>query len=240
MTGRRPGDATRGRPTRARLVCTVALASGAALLAACGGAEPSPPAPKGSAANPLVALPNPTPTRTPPEAEPEAPAARPAKAPSIAAAQRAAQRAAERRRARAPHRAARRGPRRLMPVATPVSARRPCTLVAKSRARALLGAPILEPLEAPQGPTCIYRTRSGSRFVTLAVQAGDVRSMRHGLRDAQRVAVGGRSGVCGRLGRPILYVTLAPRRALSVAAPCELARRFAAEAVRRLRPGRVT
>ena len=51
----------------------------------------------------------------------------------------------------------------------------PCNLVSKAQAGAIVGAPLQDPLEAPQGPTCIYRSQDGKRFVTLAVQSVAVR-----------------------------------------------------------------
>jgi hypothetical protein len=109
----------------------------------------------------------------------------------------------------------------------------PCSLVTRQQARAIVGAPVLEPIEAPQGPTCIYRTRSGDHFVTLAVQPlGLARASRH-IKDRQRLDVAGRTAYCGRRGAPVLYASLAPGRVLSVAAPCAIAKRFAARAIAR-------
>ena len=40
----------------------------------------------------------------------------------------------------------------------------PCNLVTAPQARAIVGAPIEQPFEAPQGPTCIYRSRDGEEL----------------------------------------------------------------------------
>lgn len=211
----------RARRGCAPLLCALALALPAALLGACGGDDRPAKAPLGSRSNPIPALPNPTPTRTPPSPDPERERHAAQRSVERVAAQHAAQRAASRR-------------RRTLPITTPASARRPCTLVTRAQAQALMGAPIVQPLQAPQGPTCIYRSRSGTRFVTLAVQTADFRALRAQLRHRRRIAVSSRTGYCGRLGRPMLVVPLSSGRVLGVAAPCSLAVRFAARAFRRL------
>jgi hypothetical protein len=110
----------------------------------------------------------------------------------------------------------------------------PCNLVTEKQARAIVGAPMREPLEAAQGPTCIYRSRDGRSFVTLAVQSVDFARIKPRLRLPRRVTVGDRTAYCGTYGQPMLYVPLSRGRVLSVAAQCAIARRFAARAVRRL------
>ena len=44
----------------------------------------------------------------------------------------------------------------------------------------------MDPFEAPQGPTCIYRDREGAAFVTLAIQKQRFASMRRRGRPAPR------------------------------------------------------
>ncbi len=249
-----------------RSASIIALGLAAVLLAGCGGSEDK--APPGSAANPLVALPNPTPTRVPPTPDPEAAPTRAgagaakggadteadapaAKGATMASRQRAAQRAAERRRARRasrrptqpkrsaktsaerPARSSATGPRKL-PSSTPVSASKPCTLVTAAQARALMGVAIAAPQHALQGPTCIYRARSGKSHVTLTVQRTSFAKLERQIGSTRRVGVGGRTGHCGRLGQPMLWVPLGKRRVLTIGAPCALARGFAAKALPRL------
>jgi hypothetical protein len=241
-------------------ILTVICASG--LLAACGGSADT--APPGSEANPLPALPNPAGTRTPPTEQPigepsvrtrsrgsaaaapagragragrAVPAGRPGHAGGAPARRAAAPATAAARASLTPKRAAsrrarRRGERKQKALAP--STARPCSLVTKSQAQTILGTPIVEPLQAPQGPTCIYRSRSGGRFVTLAVQTASFARLEKQLRSARSVRVAGSTGSCGRYGRPMLYVPLARGRVLSVAAPCDVAARFAARAVARL------
>lgn len=110
----------------------------------------------------------------------------------------------------------------------------PCNLVTTAQARAIIGTPVAQPVEAPLGPTCIYRSRDRKAFVTLAVQAVGLSDAARQMRGRRSLKVSGRAAVCGRLDRPMLYVSLAPRRILAVAGPCAMARRFAATAVDRL------
>jgi hypothetical protein len=69
------------------------------------------------------------------------------------------------------------------------------------------------------------------------VQRRSLRALRAQIRDPRRVGVARRSGYCGVLGRPVLYVGVSKGRVLSVWAPCALATRFAAVAVARLSRG---
>jgi hypothetical protein len=110
----------------------------------------------------------------------------------------------------------------------------PCDLVTPAQARAIVGAPLAAPVEAPQGPTCIYREKSGDDLITLAVQSQRIATFKRLLRRPQQVDVGDKTAFCGKLGQPMLFVGLQGGRVLSVAAPCATARRFAAAAVERL------
>jgi hypothetical protein len=110
----------------------------------------------------------------------------------------------------------------------------PCNLVTKAQAQAIVGLPLRDPLEAPRGPTCIYRSRDGKRVITLAVQPLDFATLKRRVRGRQAVSVANRSAFCGTLGAPVLYVELPKRRVLSVAARCEVGKQFATAAVRRL------
>jgi Protein of unknown function (DUF3558) len=193
-----------------RLLCLLALAGAALAVAACGGGSAPAPAP-GSPERPLVA----EQTRL---------------GGSAAAGSGRSNEAAS-------------GPARTAPDYEALlkgQSRRPrrrftpCNLVTAARARAILGAPIAEPVEAVQGPTCIYRTRNGRSFVTVSVQAIDFRRLKPKLRQRRRVAVAGRTAYCGTYGRPTLSLPLAHGRVLAIGAQCAVARQFARRAVRQL------
>jgi hypothetical protein len=116
----------------------------------------------------------------------------------------------------------------------PTSRFTPCNLVTEGQARDILGAPIQQPLEAPQGPTCIYRTQTGKTFISVAVQSVDFPALKRQIRKRETVAISDRTGYCGRYGQPMLYVPLSRGRVLSIAAPCTVAKQFALKAVERL------
>jgi hypothetical protein len=108
----------------------------------------------------------------------------------------------------------------------------PCNLVTPARARAILGAPIRPPVEAPQGPTCIYSARSGDSFTTIAVQRLRFSDLARQLRP-KRVEIPGVRAYCAER-QSTVYVPLGGGRVLTVGGPCDLAREFASAAVKRL------
>jgi hypothetical protein len=110
----------------------------------------------------------------------------------------------------------------------------PCSLVTKSQAAAIIGEPIREPVQAAQGPTCIYRSTTGSSFITLVVQRVDFKRLRPQIRERRRIAIASRSAYCGTYGQQMLYMPLAGSRVLSIAGPCDIARQFATEALPQL------
>ena len=98
------------------------------------------------------------------------------------------------------------------------------------------GRPVQAPVEAPQGPTCIYRPREGERLRHRG-DAGDATfepAQAAACAELRRVAVSDRIAYCGTYGQPMLYVPLPRGRVLSIAAPCDVAQRFAAQAIRHL------
>ena len=107
----------------------------------------------------------------------------------------------------------------------------PCALVTKAQAQAILGGRLLDPVLAPQGPTCIYRDRSGQSFATLAFQAIDIAALRRQSNRVRAVEVADRRAYCGVNGAPVLYLPVGSNRVLSVNAQCEIAMRFASRAV---------
>lgn len=192
-----------------RILLGTATALVTALLTGCGGDSSSSSSPPGSPDNPLVAQEAPGTEGTAGKGEPAAGRGERDEQPGYAD-------------------LVKRQSRR------PSSRFTPCNLVTREQAAAIVGGPILEPVEAPQGPTCIYRSKSGDSFVTVAVQALDFDKVRRQMRDVQRFAVSDRTAYCGDYGQPTLYVPLRGGRVLSVTAPCGLARQFAVKAVPRL------
>jgi hypothetical protein len=107
----------------------------------------------------------------------------------------------------------------------------PCGLVTAGEARTILGREIRKPVQAPQGPTCIYRTRAGKSFVTVAVQPLDRAKLEPQLKRTQPTKVSGRKAYCGYSGQSTLYVPLSGERLLVVGGACGVARAFAAKAI---------
>ncbi len=110
----------------------------------------------------------------------------------------------------------------------------PCNLVSRRQAGTLLGEAVRPLVEAPQGPTCVYRTERGDRLVTVAVQSLAFDRVARKVRDSQRVRLARHAAVCGTAGQPVVYVELPRGRVLSIAAPCAVGLRFATTALRRL------
>jgi hypothetical protein len=112
-----------------------------------------------------------------------------------------------------------------------------CALVSRARAQAILGEPVGRPVEAPQGPTCLYRPRGARRLVTVAVIATNFSSIepQAHLKDRMSVTVRGRPAYCGVAGAPTMIVPLATGRYLTVTAPCPIAASFAAAALSHIR-----
>jgi hypothetical protein len=127
------------------------------------------------------------------------------------------------------------GERRLV-ARSPKPKRRftPCNLVTKSQATAIIGEPIQEPVQAAQGPTCIYRSTSGPSFITLAVQRADFKNIRPQIRKRRRIVIASQTAYCGTHGQQMLYMPLSSSRVLSIAGHCDVARQFATKAVLKL------
>ena len=220
-----------------RLLVVIVVALQVAALAGCGGDGRDRNASPGTEANPLQAR-----TSTGGSGGPgvhasfEGPAGgtatEAAAQPVIAPAHRG--RSGRREPAGSPRATGRRAPSPRLQRQLAPSAARPCSLVTKAQARTILGLPVLAPIEAPQGPTCIYQSRSHERFVTLSVQGVEFGQIRRKLGDGRQISIGDRTGYCGTYGGKMLYVPLGRGRVLSVAAPCKLASEFAARALPRL------
>jgi hypothetical protein len=113
----------------------------------------------------------------------------------------------------------------------------PCALVSEADAQDIIGTAV-DAVEAPQGPTCIYRNRSGSDFLTLAVHPLDVEQLAPQLKDMDPVNVAGQSGYCGTAEPATLYILLKDGRVLMIGGEsCDVERGFAAKAVPQLLDG---
>jgi hypothetical protein len=112
----------------------------------------------------------------------------------------------------------------------------PCTLVTRDEAQAIVGKSVGTPVDAPQGPTCVYDVLGAKAPVTLAVQALHFSTVKPQaqLQDRITLSIAGHSAYCGVAGTPTLIVPLSAGRFLSVAAPCPIAASFATKALGRL------
>jgi hypothetical protein len=113
--------------------------------------------------------------------------------------------------------------------------RDPCTLVSRAEAQSILGRPLATPVEAPLGPTCIYRPVGAKNLITLTVGSVDFARIRAQTRNRRRLDVGGRTAYCGDYGQPTTFVALASGGTLTITAPCAIGIRFATKAVPRLK-----
>jgi hypothetical protein len=112
----------------------------------------------------------------------------------------------------------------------------PCTLVTREEAQTIVGKPVGKPVDALQGPTCIYSVQGAKAPVTLAVQALHFSTVKpqSQLQDRITLTIAGHSAYCGVAGTPTLIVPLSAGRFLSVVAPCPIASSFAAKALGRI------
>lgn len=117
------------------------------------------------------------------------------------------------------------------PVTTVVN---PCSLVSGAEAAAILSAPVARPVEEPMGPTCVYRTTSGTATVTVSIQTLDVNQVRPLMQDVVVAAEAGHTTYCGNYGQPTLLAPLTRPSALEIVAPCPVAQQFAARALPRI------
>ncbi|HXY38236.1 MAG TPA: hypothetical protein VEQ10_01115 [Vicinamibacteria bacterium] len=110
----------------------------------------------------------------------------------------------------------------------------PCTLVSVAEAEAIVGGPIAGRIDAPLGPTCVYKLSGSKNEITLTVESlGFPQATGHMAR-REAVTIGRHPGYCGRLGTDMLFLRLGPGQLLNVTAPCPIAQRFATLALSRL------
>jgi hypothetical protein len=233
----------RGRDVvRALRIALLPVVAGS-LLAACGGSG-SAKAPPGSESNPLVAVPNPSATRTPPVERPPGEGTARAKARSGGSSKDRGSSSSSSS-SRTQHGSVAKRPTASDETAAslthgtsareqkprPPGASRPCSLVTKRQASAIVGAALVEPLQARQGPTCIYQTKSGKPYITLAVQTVNFAKLRKQVGKTRAIPIASRTAYCGTYGEPMLFLPVTGGRVLTISAPCNLAQQFAARAV---------
>jgi hypothetical protein len=111
---------------------------------------------------------------------------------------------------------------------------RPCSLISKAEAQAVIGKPIASVQEAPLGPTCIYQPRGTSALVTIALETADLAATRRSLHHPTLSEVAGHAVFCGGAGPPISYTQISGGRVLDTAAPCRIGAKLSALALGRL------
>ena len=115
--------------------------------------------------------------------------------------------------------------------ASPVSPKtNPCKLVPVGSASTILHAHVTE-IDAPLGPTCIFKLRGRKQTYTLAIEAISVSATVRKMKHVSKFKLTGHSAYCGRLGTDVLLVALPHRQALDVHAPCRAARGLASVAL---------
>jgi hypothetical protein len=121
------------------------------------------------------------------------------------------------------------------PTGTGAPPLNPCTLVTASEAQAITGGPIAGLVQAPQGPTCIYKLGGAKRSITLSVEAANFSAVTKSITNGAPFIMGKQhSGVCGQLGAQMVFLSLASGQVLNVTAPCPIAKLIAAKALSRL------
>jgi hypothetical protein len=106
--------------------------------------------------------------------------------------------------------------------------------VSLSEAQAITGGAITGRIDAPLGPTCIYKVGGSKGDITLAVESMSYATVTQQMTHKNSLLVQGRHAYCGRLGAQMLFVPLTGGRVLNVTAPCAIAQRFARTALSRL------
>jgi hypothetical protein len=110
----------------------------------------------------------------------------------------------------------------------------PCTLVSVAEAQAIVGGRIAGRIDAPLGPTCVYKLGGSKADITLTVEALRFSQVTRVMTKRKPVMIRHRAAYCGRLGIDVLLVPLGTSQLLNVTAPCAIAQRFAALALSRL------
>jgi hypothetical protein len=110
----------------------------------------------------------------------------------------------------------------------------PCTLVSRAEVQAVLHQQVGAPVDAPQGPTCIYTPQHTKGQITVAVESLPFSQVKPQAALQARISLvlAGHATYCGNAGgRQMLVVPLAENRFLTVTASCPIAASLAAKAL---------
>jgi len=110
----------------------------------------------------------------------------------------------------------------------------PCQLVSLPQAQTITGGAVTSRIEAPLGPTCIYKRSGSGPGITLAIESMSFAQATRHMEKRQAIVIHSRQAYCGHLGSQLLVVRLGRTQLLNVTAPCGIAQRFAALALSRL------
>lgn len=110
----------------------------------------------------------------------------------------------------------------------------PCKLVSLSEAQTITNGSVAGTVDAPLGPTCVYKLANGSGDITLTVESLNVSQISHRMARPQTMNIAGHQAYCGTLGKQMLFVPLGQYQVLNVTAPCSIAQRFATQALSHL------
>jgi hypothetical protein len=109
----------------------------------------------------------------------------------------------------------------------------PCTLVSMSEAEAITGGSVRSRVEAPLGPTCVYKLNT-RRYITMTIETVNASRTTRQLRKPRSLTIAGHRAYCAKLGAEMLFVPLSNDQLLNITAPCQVAQRLAAKALDRL------
>jgi hypothetical protein len=110
----------------------------------------------------------------------------------------------------------------------------PCELLTRSEVSAAVGDPIVSRTVAPLGPTCIFKLRGKRPAVTLTVERMSISKLGSQFKGAQKLAIADHQGLCGKLGRQTLFVSVGNGEVLNITAPCAAAKALATRAIGRV------
>jgi hypothetical protein len=110
----------------------------------------------------------------------------------------------------------------------------PCTLVSHAQAQTATGTALHEGIEAPLGPTCIFRPRGAGAEITLALELAKLGQASQALHAPRRFTIEGRAAFCAQGPQHTLVLSVRPGQVLTVTAPCKAAVRLASIVVGRL------